>query len=181
MSAPPIPVRRSKADIRRHRVRLAAGSVKRVVRTHLHIKTGWCSVWRVAYRWMAAASNGYAADDGASNLWLGNSGSLRVTFVVPNDALAGINASANTTAVTTSTIIFIAILPAIANIRKNLNSRGPNKRSTTDKDRRASHRRVLSSLLSVTGAFGRPVRIVNLIGHALSPSRGLEAVIGSAV
>ena len=82
-SAPPIPVRRSKADMGRHRVRLAAESVKRVVRTHLHIKTGWCSVWRVAYRWMAAASNGYAADDGASNLWLGNSGSLRVTFVVP--------------------------------------------------------------------------------------------------
>jgi hypothetical protein len=67
----------------RRRVRLAAESVKRVVRTRFHIKTGWCSVWRVAYRWMAAASNGYAADDGASNLWLGNSGSLRVTFVVP--------------------------------------------------------------------------------------------------
>ena len=33
-------------------------------------------------------------------------------------ALAGINASASTTAVTTGTIIFIAILPAIANIRK---------------------------------------------------------------
>jgi hypothetical protein len=72
-----------KADMDRYRVRLAAESVKRVVRTHLHIKTGWCSVWRVAYRWMAAASNGYAADDGASNLWLGNRGSLRVTFVVP--------------------------------------------------------------------------------------------------
>src|SRR5262245_17829583 len=63
--------------------RLAAESVKRVVRTHLHIKTGWCSAWRVAHLWMAAASNGYAADDGASNLWLCSSGSLRVTFVVP--------------------------------------------------------------------------------------------------
>src|SRR5262249_6607669 len=31
---------------------------------------------------MAAARNGHAADDGASNLWLCSSGSLRVTFVV---------------------------------------------------------------------------------------------------
>ena len=32
---------------------------------------------------MAAAWNRYAADDGASNLWLCSSGSLRVTLVVP--------------------------------------------------------------------------------------------------
>jgi hypothetical protein len=32
---------------------------------------------------MAAAWNRYAADDGASNLWLRSSGSLRVTLVVP--------------------------------------------------------------------------------------------------
>jgi len=62
--------------------RLAAVSVKRVVRTHRHIKTGWYSVWRVAHLWMAAAWNGHAADDGASNLWLCSSGSLCVTFVV---------------------------------------------------------------------------------------------------
>src|SRR4029453_4128096 len=64
-------------------VRLAAVSVKRVVRTHRHIKTGWYSVWRVAHLWLAAAWNGHAADDGASNLWLCSSGSLCVTFVVP--------------------------------------------------------------------------------------------------
>src|SRR5262245_37118196 len=61
--------------------RLAAESVKRVVRTDLHIKTGWCSAWRVAHLWMTATSNGYAADDGASNLWLCSSGSFRVTVV----------------------------------------------------------------------------------------------------
>src|SRR4029453_8285427 len=63
--------------------RLAAVSVTRVVRTHRHIKTGWYSVWRVPHLWMAAAWNGHAAADGASNLWLCSSGSLCVTFVVP--------------------------------------------------------------------------------------------------
>ena len=62
--------------------RLAVVSVKRVVRTYRHIKTGWRSARRVAHLGMAAAWNGYAADDGASNLWLCSSGSLRVTLVV---------------------------------------------------------------------------------------------------
>jgi hypothetical protein len=62
--------------------RLAAVSVKRVVRTYRHIKTGWCSVHRVAHLGMATARNRHAADDGASNLWLCRSGSLRLTLVV---------------------------------------------------------------------------------------------------
>src|SRR5262249_3357166 len=63
--------------------RLAAVSVKRVVRTYRHIKTGWYSADAVAHLGMAAAWNGHAADDGASILWLCSSGSLRVTAVVP--------------------------------------------------------------------------------------------------
>jgi hypothetical protein len=62
--------------------RLAVVSVKRVVRTYRHIKTSWCSARRVAHLGMAAARNRHAADDGASNLWLCSSGSLRVTLVV---------------------------------------------------------------------------------------------------
>jgi len=62
--------------------RLASVSVKRVAWTCRHIKTGWCSPRRVAHLGMAAAWNGDAADDGASNLWLCSSGSLRVTFVL---------------------------------------------------------------------------------------------------
>src|SRR5262249_36653410 len=62
--------------------RLAAVSVKRVVRTYRHIKTGWYSARRVAHLGMAAAWNGHAADDGASNLWRCSSGGLRVTAVV---------------------------------------------------------------------------------------------------
>src|SRR3974390_2590713 len=61
--------------------RLAVVSVKRVVRTYHHIKTGWCSTRRVAHLGMAAALNRNAADDGASNLWLCSGGSLRVTLV----------------------------------------------------------------------------------------------------
>jgi hypothetical protein len=61
---------------------LAVVSVKRVVRTYRHIKTGWCSTRRVAHLGMAAAGNRHAADDGASNLWLCSSGSLRVTLLV---------------------------------------------------------------------------------------------------
>jgi hypothetical protein len=94
-------------------------------------------------------------------------------------ALAGINASASTTAVTTGTIIFIAILPAIANIRKNSAPHSdveamagvliPGVRIKGAPRIRIVGLRVdahLSSLLLVTGAFGRPVRIVKLIGHA---------------
>jgi hypothetical protein len=62
--------------------RSAVVSVKRVVRTYRHIKTGWCSARRVAHLRMAAARNRHAADDGASNLWLCSSGGLRVTLVV---------------------------------------------------------------------------------------------------
>jgi hypothetical protein len=70
------------ASCRTTAFRLAMVSVKRVVRTYHHIKTGWCAVRRVAHLRMAAARNWYAADDGASNLWLCSSGSLRVTLVV---------------------------------------------------------------------------------------------------
>src|SRR5262245_48726719 len=63
-------------------LRLAAVSVKRVVRTYRHIKTGWCSTRRVAHLGMAATWHGYAPDDGTSNLWLCSSGSLRVSCVV---------------------------------------------------------------------------------------------------
>ena len=62
--------------------RLAVVSVKRVVRTYRHIKTGWCSARRVAHLGVAAARNRHAADDGASNLWLCSTGSLRVTLLV---------------------------------------------------------------------------------------------------
>ena len=65
-----------------HAFGLAVVSVKRVVRTYRHIKTGWCSARRVAHLGMAAAWNRHAADDGASNLWLCSSGSLRVTLVM---------------------------------------------------------------------------------------------------
>ena len=65
-----------------HAIRLAVVSVKRVVWTYRNIKTGWCSARRVAHLGMAAAWNRDAADDGASNLWLRSSGSLRVTLVV---------------------------------------------------------------------------------------------------
>jgi len=63
-------------------VRLAAVSVKCIVRTYRHIKTGWCSTWRVAHLGMAAARNRHAANDGASNLRLCGSGSLRVMLAV---------------------------------------------------------------------------------------------------
>ena len=63
--------------------RLAVVSVKRVVWTYRHIKTGWRSSRRVAHLRMAAARNRHAADNGASNLRLCSSGgNLRVTLVV---------------------------------------------------------------------------------------------------
>ena len=62
--------------------RLAVVSVKRVIRAYRHIKTGWCSARRVAHFGMAAARNRDATDDGASNLRLCRSSSLRVTLMV---------------------------------------------------------------------------------------------------
>ena len=63
-------------------VSLAAEAIKCVVRTCRDIKTGWCSPRRVADFGMAPAWNWYAADDGASNLLLWCSGSLRMTLVL---------------------------------------------------------------------------------------------------
>ena len=61
---------------------VAAVSVKRVVRAGCHIKPSWSSARRVTHLAMAAAWNRHAAHDGASNLWLCSSGSLRVALMV---------------------------------------------------------------------------------------------------
>ena len=61
---------------------LAAKAIKCVVRTCRHIKTGWCSPRRITHFWMAATWNRHAADDGASNLLLRSSDSMRMTFVL---------------------------------------------------------------------------------------------------
>jgi hypothetical protein len=71
-----------KADTTVTAFRLAAEAIKCVVRTCRHIKTSWCSPWRIANFRMATAWNGHAADDGASNLLLWSGGSLRVALVL---------------------------------------------------------------------------------------------------
>jgi len=63
-------------------VLLTAEAIKCVFRTCRDIKTCWCSPRRIADFGMAAAWNGHAADDGASNLLLLSSGSLRMMFVL---------------------------------------------------------------------------------------------------